>query len=46
MNPLWLVIAAIAGATALPITATGLLHRRHARRERALSRRRKAKIQL
>ncbi len=46
MNPLWIAIAAVVGVTTIPLTAIGILHRREAKRERALSRRRKAKISL
>jgi hypothetical protein len=46
MNPLWIAVAAVVGITALPLTTIGYLHRRDARRERALSRRKKPKIQL
>lgn len=46
MNPVWLISAAVILVPAIPLAAYGLYQRRERKRERALARRRKEKIDL
>ena len=46
MNPLWYLVGALVALPTIPLTVVGLVSHRRAKRERALARRRKAKIIL
>jgi hypothetical protein len=46
MNPLWLAVAGLSAAVALPFAFLELAHRRQRRSEKARSFRRKEKIRL
>jgi len=46
VSSLWYLVGALVALPAIPLTVVGLVTHRRARRERALSRRRKEKIRL